>query len=361
MTNDKEIKNFLMKKYYNDLFSNRKLISATIEIINTCNFKCIHCYNQGLKHECLNYDFFIDIIDQLMEMGLQNVTLTGGEPTLHKDFAKIYNYCYDKGLKITLFSNGFYLNNFLELFKTKKPDKIEISIYGANNNTYYNITGVERAFDKVINNIKVLKDNKINVHAKSVIMQQNYTDYEGILKIVNQLNIQYRTDLSILKSKNFSNNQKFTKLTNKQYYQMMDKLKNKKSEEWINSETRNFINKSDMLYTCGAGRISLFVGSNGGVRLCNFAEFSELNAKEYSIINIWKSFEKYLNKKKDLNSKCGRCKYKNTCTNCPVTTYMEYKNNGMEILPVKQNCREAKYVYKSVINDRKNQHKENLL
>lgn len=191
-------------------------------------------------------------------------------------------------------------------------------------------------------------------------MQQNYNEYEGISNFVANLQLPYRIDLSILKSKDFSNNQRDTKLTNKQYYIMMDKLKEKKSDEWINCLTRESVGKIESLYTCGAGRISLFVASNGGVRLCNFAEFSEINAKDYTIREIWQSFEKYLSIEKDLNSKCGKCKYKKVCTNCPVTTFMEHKTNGFDVLPVKQNCREAKYIFKSVKNVKKGKLKEDL-
>lgn len=113
MVDDKEIKSFLTKKYYNQLFSKRNLNSATIEIINTCNFKCIHCYNQNLKSSYIDFSLFCSIVDQLKEMGIVNITLTGGEPTLHKNFIEIYNYCYDIGLKVTLFTNGYYLDKYI--------------------------------------------------------------------------------------------------------------------------------------------------------------------------------------------------------------------------------------------------------
>lgn len=349
MIDEKVIKRFLIKKYYKEISQKRQLTSATIEILNFCNFKCVHCYNQNLKVHLLDKTSAFHIIDSLVEMGCKNVTITGGEPTLHPQFKEIYKHCYDKHLKITLFTNGFYLDRFVDFFKNYRPDKIEISIYGASDKTYKEVCQIDNGFNVVNRNIELLKTNNLPIYTKSVIMQQNYLDYDEIKKYVERLSLPYRIDLSILKSKDFNNNQDTNKLLDNQYYEMMSKIKTEKTDNWLDYLTREeTLKDTDLLYSCGAGRISLFIASNGGIRLCNFAEFSEKNIKDYSLKEIWNSFNEYLTLNKDQNSKCYKCKYKKVCSNCPVTTYMEHKTDGKVILPVQQNCREAKFIFDNI-------------
>lgn len=359
MLNKENVENFLIRKYRNDLFLKRKFQAATIEILNSCNFKCVHCYNQNLKPHIMDVDMFCDIVDQLSLMGCKHITITGGEPLLHPQFKILYKYCFDKNISVCLFTNGFFIDKYLDFFCKFPPKKIEISLYGVTNETYEKVCKIgNNLFDKVVENINKLKANNFNLNLKTVIMQQNYTEFDKMIKFCEKLNLPFRFDANILNSKDNSNDQKENKLKNEQYSFIMQNISQLKIKNWESYLYReNLVGKSDFLYSCGAGRISLFINCRGGVRLCNFAEFSEINVKDKPIKLIWEDFGKYLTLKKDTTSKCYNCKYKNFCSICPVITYTEHHTNGTTILPVKQNCREAQFIYQSVKNYEKTKSK----
>lgn len=351
MLNEEKIKNFLLKKYYKELRATRQLRTATVEILNACNFKCVHCYNQNLKTCIMPKELFFNIVDQLTDLGCKNITITGGEPTLHPDFKQIYKYCFDKGLKITLYTNGYYLNKFFDFLKTNTPETIDISIYGTTNKTYKNVCQIDDAFDTVDKNIKSLQKLKIKTTLKSVIMKQNHKEFDDMLNYCINLNLDFRFDLNLLNSKDDSNDQSDNILNDDQYNHIMEEVSLLKTGNWISFLTReNMQSNSDRLYSCGAGYTSLFINCFGGVRLCNFAGFSEENIKEKSLNEIWKNFEKYLKLEKDKSSRCYNCIYKKFCAICPVITYTKHKTDGTVILPVMQNCREAKFIFDKVKN-----------
>ncbi len=351
MLNEKELKRFLIKKYYGELSKKNNLTSATVEILNFCNFKCVHCYNQNLRAHYMKKDLAFRIIDQLVALGCQNITLTGGEPTLNPDFAQIYQHCFEQGLKVSLFTNGFYLDKFLPLLTQYPPEKIEISIYGSNDHVYANICKVEDGFSVVMKNIRLLLAHGLPVYAKSVILQQNFADYDNICRAVQALGLPYRVDMKVLTSKDFNNDQSLNRISDEQFTAMMDRLKETKSDSWTECVVRKE-SASPYLYTCGAGRISLFVSCTGGVRMCNFAEFSERQFED-NLDEIWRSFESYTKLPKASNTQCADCQYRAFCSNCPVVTYMEHHTDGKCILPIHQNCREAQYIYESLKNDKK--------
>lgn len=348
-----KISNFLNKKYVYKDYKERKLKNATIEILNLCNFNCIHCYNQDLTRFVMNKSLFIHLVDQLIDLGCENVTLTGGEPLLHPDFYDLYKYCWDKGLNISLYTNGYLLNNYVDFLKSYPPKKIDISLYGITNETYKKICGLEKGFDIVSSNVKNLRRLNLPVFLKTVVMQQNYTDLPEMINFCKNEEIYFRFDLNILKSKNGKEEQSYNILTNKQYRTIMNYIKKIKLSNWISYTTReNIYSDNGYLYSCGAGRYSLFVNCHGDVSLCNFAIFSEKNILKHSLKDIWEGFNEYLSIKNNANSKCYKCKYKKFCSNCPVSSYVAHQTNGKLILPVKQNCREAKFIFKSVKHEK---------
>ena len=172
-------------------------------------------------------------------------------------------------------------------------------------------------------------------------------------ELCNNRHIPFKFDLIILNSKKFTNNQKSNVLSDN-YNDFMEKIKQEKLMAWKQYPFKNVKNKNmDLLYKCYAGRKSIFINSSAFARICNFAEFSEQNLIKTSIADAWKSFEKYLLLREDKHSKCYNCKYKYCCGNCPVSTYMDKRTDGKSILPVEQNCREAKYIYDSIAKDAK--------
>lgn len=80
-----------------------------LHLTNKCNLNCPHCYmksGKALEDELTTEEIKI-LCDKFHEYGGTNVSLTGGEPTIHPDFYEIAKYISDIGMKVSIFSNGF--------------------------------------------------------------------------------------------------------------------------------------------------------------------------------------------------------------------------------------------------------------
>lgn len=345
---NEKILSHIRQKVSQNINEKRKLKSATVEINTTCNFRCIHCYNQDLKPCIMNLELFKKVINQLVLNGCQVVTLTGGEILLHPNFAEMYKYCFSKGLRVTLFTNGYFIDKYLDLLNNHKPKKIEISLYGSSNEIYKKICGIADGFDVVYRNVCLVLENKLNLVLKTIVMEQNVLDFQNIQSLCYKIGVPFKFDINILKSKNFTNDQTQQRLC-RHYKSFMDTIAQYRLNNWKTYEKKyEEIKENGLLYKCYAGRKNLFISAHGGVRICNFAEFSEKSLLDMELSEIWKSFEKFVNLKEDKNSECYKCKYKVYCSNCPVSTYMDKGTDGTTVLPVEQNCRGAKYIFDAV-------------
>lgn len=91
------------------LYPSRYIKTAHWSITGRCNYRCKHCYMSApdAKMGELSHEKIMSIIDQLEECGIMNVSLTGGEPLVRKDFLEIVDALLQRGIRITtIYSNG---------------------------------------------------------------------------------------------------------------------------------------------------------------------------------------------------------------------------------------------------------------
>lgn len=117
-----------------------------LEITKHCNLTCPHCYIDGGKarEEELSTKAILAIIDDLADMGVWAIAITGGEPTLHPDFALFVAHARQRNLLVGIATHGLHLTDSLLTKLPKEGVIISISIddlHVKNNNpeTEFNI------------------------------------------------------------------------------------------------------------------------------------------------------------------------------------------------------------------------------
>lgn len=82
-------------------------ITAFIRL-QICNLRCSYCDTEWANTEDSDYELMSDeeIINWLKETGMVNVTVTGGEPLLHKNMENLFKKMYENGNYIEVETNG---------------------------------------------------------------------------------------------------------------------------------------------------------------------------------------------------------------------------------------------------------------
>lgn len=87
----------------------RYIRTAHWSITGHCNYRCKHCYMSApdAKYGQLTHEQVMDIAQQIVDCGIREVSLTGGEPLVRKDFFDIVDTLLAGGVRITtIYSNG---------------------------------------------------------------------------------------------------------------------------------------------------------------------------------------------------------------------------------------------------------------
>src|SRR6185295_3466526 len=86
-------------------------VHATLEIIETCNMTCDHCYYSSSPDKTgkMSLDDAVIMMDRLAAGGVRVIELTGGECTIHTDFVAILEHACRTFDIVAVLTNGYRL------------------------------------------------------------------------------------------------------------------------------------------------------------------------------------------------------------------------------------------------------------
>jgi cyclic pyranopterin phosphate synthase len=181
----------------------RKFPYIRLSISDVCNFKCGYCLPDGYKIDKSDNRTFINIEEigrltrALSELGVSKIRLTGGEPTVRKDFFEIIKIIKENsGIKKTVITtNGYRLDKIANDIKNSGLDGINISIDSLNAETFKKITGHDR-LEEILRGIKNLQklDFK-NIKINAVLLKginDSEKDFNDWAKFVKNNEIDFR-------------------------------------------------------------------------------------------------------------------------------------------------------------------------
>jgi MoaA/NifB/PqqE/SkfB family radical SAM enzyme len=89
-------------------------------------------------------------------------------------YPDVYRYAKQKGLLITLFTNGVLINKKIADFLAEyPPHHIEISLYGYTKNIYEKITGKSGSFERCLRGIHLLTERGLPLQLKTMVITLN--------------------------------------------------------------------------------------------------------------------------------------------------------------------------------------------
>ena len=291
---------------------------ATWELLDKCNFNCPFCYIVGhSNNKIIRFAEIKKEIEVLIDKGLFYVILTGGEPFLHPDFLDIYLFLKKNGVLVEIYSNLSMLSNkIINTFKKYPPYKIEVSIYGINNESFSKVTNSNADYYDILNNINKLKQLGIPIKCKTPINKLTILEFEKIRDYCKSKNIDFYFSTKIFDAYDGTNKQNF-KVRNEILYKY-DALKIKSSNSKIIFNKTNEIKKC---FDCGIKNYGLHINSKFELLPCSEFRISEakFDILENGMSNALKKYRNFVNQYigKDIIG-CYGCEAYNICKMCPA-------------------------------------------
>lgn len=149
----------------------RRFQYLRLSITELCNFQCQYCLPNGYRpnknHKFLSLNEIDNVISTFTELGVHKIRLTGGEPTLRRDFMDILSIisAYPSIKQLAITTNGSRLLKNVHYWQQAGLNAINISIDSFSPYIFKRITGqdklqelmqgVEKSLDVGIEKVKI--------------------------------------------------------------------------------------------------------------------------------------------------------------------------------------------------------------
>ena len=166
----------------------RKISYLRISVTDRCDLRCVYCMSEDMKFmpraKLLTLEEIARIAKQYVDMGVNKIRITGGEPLTRRNVIKLFNDLGEMdGLNdLTVTTNGTLLTKYAEDLKKAGVTRINVSLDTLQADRFKAITRIGD-IQKTLDGIEsALEQNFKSVKLNAVIMK-NHNDDE-ILDLV---------------------------------------------------------------------------------------------------------------------------------------------------------------------------------
>lgn len=296
------------------------------ELTARCNLDCKMCYvhtqdNKTALRKELTTEQWKKIFDEAYDNEMLYANLSGGECLLRNDFKELYLHLFNKRVMVSVLTNGTLINeDYVEFFKKYRPEMIQISLYGSNEDGYLRVTG-HHGFEKAVSAIKALENAGIDVRVAITPSKYMLDDYINIVRICKENNF-FLTSSEMLLISNRECPEK-----NDYYLDMDEIVLLTKERAMIERELSPvattpepqgpMFKPAKQGWNCNAGSCLAAVTWEGKMYPCINAMVGGADVLTLGYAEAWKQTVQAASQLVQ-PVECAGCAYEKTCPRCPV-------------------------------------------
>ncbi|MBA3390925.1 MAG: radical SAM protein, partial [Rubrobacter sp.] len=160
----------------------RKMDYLRISVTDRCNFRCQYCMPEDIvfqdKSHILTLEEMLTFAEACLQVGVNKVRVTGGEPLVRRGVVKFVGWLKDLGFEeVTMTSNGYLLEENLEGLVEAGLDRINISLDTLQPEKFQFITR-RNHFEKVWRSVMAALDTPLSPVKINAVAMRGVNDDE---------------------------------------------------------------------------------------------------------------------------------------------------------------------------------------
>jgi len=311
-------------------------------ITNRCNLLCDHCYMSADGHalpDQLSDEETIALVHQMGELHVPVVFLSGGEPMMRPNFWDILETAHSYGMHVVVSTNAtFITRENAKRLHDNGVDWIATSLYGPP--AFHDaMVGVPGTHDRVIEAIKILREEGVGVALKSAVTKDTLQFIPHIIAKAKELDARlvYLCDLI---TSGRSEGEADARITATQWKELADWILGDLLDPASNTEydigaipsvipylaeklkaegvdISNGLKRLELVSACPVGKGHMNINSEGGIMPCQFAQdWTVGNIREMTLTEATQ--ELYKLDAQEAKGICApeACEYSRICRGC---------------------------------------------
>ncbi len=314
-------------------------LGGSIELTPLCNMNCRMCYVHMSREQMersgrmLTCDEWLRIATEAKEKGVLYLLLTGGEPLLFPEFKQLYTRLMELGFVVTLNSNGTLINEeWADFFAAHPCRRINITLYGKNNEVYQNLCGNPNGFSQVMRAADLLRERNVPFRLHTSITPENVEDIDELYRIAGERDIYLRGATYMFPAVRLGKDSQTQEHLDPEsaaraMYLVHQRMRTEEEMRRANTSTLASLHLPPRFwqvsgFSCHAGHSGFWMNWKGEIQACGMMNGPSFSLLEYSFVDCW---QKVLaaSAKVDYCEDCRQCELQNICQICPAMLMAE--------------------------------------
>jgi len=304
---------------------------AILELTRSCNLSCVHCSRDaGCRSEAeMDTGKWISIVDELIDYGVDNLVLGGGEPFLVEDrLRSIISHCFSRGVTTRITTNGLLLREDLADFIYDNRGIVCYGMDGTTANSYDSFRGVKGAFTKLLKSIDLaMKFNILDLIAVTAT-KSNLNQVPKVIDFAARLGITCIVSKYVPTGRPNYNTLLLSSSDRRRVLELIGEKRLEYPHIQITTtreplEAVHYDTGAMNMLGCIAGVGWCLISADGNVQPCPYLPLAVGNVMKKRFANIWELSPhlKLLRDRTNLKGKCGACTYVDKCGGCRAIAY----------------------------------------
>ena len=327
-----EYKDF-SREVHERAFQSDRVIKAQMELTYRCNLHCVHCYTDPYNDRKffpreLTLTEIKRIIDEMAELEILYLNLTGGEIFTHPNFFEIYDYAYRKGFLLMLYTNGtIFTQAIIDRLKRSPPFSIDVSCHSVTEEAFDRFTQVPGSFRQFLKGMELLRPSGLPFSFRTKAMNWNKGEIPQIRRFVESFGQPFRFSTSLSPRLNGDLSPLGYRLTPEEIQMLGDRLKESSSaqdEESCQDTSDSISSPPKRLYRCGCATNTIHISAWGDLGTCVMQYEHRASLREHSLKDaIAKVFAEVRARRYTTDSPCKACEVYAFCDKKPTEARRE--------------------------------------
>lgn len=162
----------------------------TLFLTYMCNLNCGYC-KRGSRAGgmCLDLDLAKKIVDQVRDISIDGIALTGGEPGLYPHFQEIAEYILDAGVDLAFVTNGWNQKPYQFLLNQNRGELAYVCVSLDGIGEVHDRQRGEGSFERAVDTINLFVGSGIAVRTMTVVTPLNMHQIPETVKFVADLGV----------------------------------------------------------------------------------------------------------------------------------------------------------------------------
>ncbi len=282
----------------------RKVNYLRVSVTDRCDLRCVYCMKEKMqflpRKDILTLEEIERLCDNFIDLGIEKIRLTGGEPLVRNDIIKLIEKLnYKKNItnlkEITLTTNGTLLKKYAKDLRKNGIERINVSLDTINPAKYNQITrfgNIEKVFDGINESL----DEGIKIKINTVVIKDfNENEIEKLIYWTDSKKIDLTfIEVMPMEETDVSREYQFTSLT--KIFDNLNKIYNFKQSSYTSGGPARFYTSSNLSTKIGfispltnnfcASCNRVRISSTGKLFMClgqnDYVDFRDIMRNDYS-------------------------------------------------------------------------------